>query len=35
MTKEKKKKKEKIVDEIDNNIYELPDLPKLELGMDY
>ena len=31
MTKEKKEK-EKIIDEIDNKIYELPDLPKLELG---
>ena len=33
MTKEKKEEeKEKIIDEIDNKIYELPDLPKLELG---
>ena len=33
MTKEKKEEeKEKIIDEIDNKIYESPDLPKLELG---
>ena len=33
MTKERKEEeKEKIIDEIDENIYELPDLPKLELG---
>ena len=30
--KRKKEEKEKIIDEIDDNIYELPDLPKLELG---
>ena len=33
MTKEKKEEeKEKVLDEIDDKIYELPDLPKLELG---
>ena len=33
MTKEKKEEeKEKIIDEIDDKIYEIPDLPKLELG---
>ena len=33
MTKEKKlEDKEKIIDESDDKIYELPDLPKLELG---
>ena len=33
MTKEKKEEeKEKLIDENDENIYELPDLPKLELG---
>ena len=32
MTKEKKEEeKEKVLDEIDDKIYELPDLPKLEL----
>ena len=33
MTKGKKEEeKEKIIDEIDDKIYEIPDLPKLELG---
>ena len=33
MTKEKKEEeKEKIIDETDDKIYEIPDLPKLELG---
>ena len=33
MTKEKKEEeKEKVLDETDDKIYELPDLPNLELG---
>ena len=33
MTKEKKEEeKEKIIGEIDDKIYEIPDLPKLELS---
>ena len=32
VTKEKKETKEKVLEETDEKIYELPDPPKLELG---